>query len=136
MKPAMRHTMPVAGCRKCGGELENKSQIREARCRSCLREARRKYRALNPWYSHLHGIQYRCSSVSPKDYKYYGSRGIKCFLRMKDVKELWFRDKAHEMKAPSVDRINPQGHYEKNNCRFLELSENCRRARLKKEVPA
>ena len=127
---------PATECRKCGGALENKSQIREARCRSCLREARRKYRALNPWYGHLHGIQSRCACPSANDYKYYGGKGIKCFLGMKEVKELWFRDKAHEMKSPSVDRIDPQGHYEKNNCRFLELSENCRRARLKKGVVA
>lgn len=46
-----------------------------------------------------------------------------------EVKTLWFRDKAHKLNLPSIDRIDPNGHYVFGNCRFIELSENVRRAR-------
>lgn len=40
---------------------------------------------------------------------------------------LWERDRAWLLKRPSIDRIDPDGHYEVRNCRFIELSENSRR---------
>lgn len=71
-----------------------------------------------------------------QDYPLYGARGIKCFLTTEDIREMWERDRASEMKRPSIDRINPKGNYVRENCRFLELSENARRARNGKEAHA
>lgn len=33
------------------------------------------------------------------------------------------------MKCPSIDRINPDGHYELSNCQFIEKLDNVRKAR-------
>ena len=49
-------------------------------------------------------------------------------LTLKQVRKLWFRDKAHTMQRPSLDRINSDGNYTFNNCRFIELRENISRA--------
>ena len=77
-----------------------------------------------PWAKVLNRIRSRCL----KNGKYY-SRGIKNFLINQDVKYLWERDKAWELKRPSIDRINTKGHYTLDNCRFIELDENNNRPR-------
>lgn len=43
---------------------------------------------------------------------------------MYQIKQLWFRDKAHEMKKPHIHRINNDGDYCAENCVFIESSEH------------
>lgn len=59
---------------------------------------------------------------------YYGGKGIKCLLSFEDVMNLWNRDKANLLSRPTIDRIDPNGNYKLENCRFIENSENVRRA--------
>jgi hypothetical protein len=47
---------------------------------------------------------------------------------MRDVKYLYKRDNAKYMHKTSLDRIDPQGDYTLENCRFIEFSENVSRA--------
>lgn len=83
----------------------------------------------NPWLQHYNGAHQRCTNKNHIRYERYGGRGIKFNMRVKDFKELWFRDKAYEMNKPSVDRINNDGNYELNNCRFIEHSLNVKLGR-------
>lgn len=41
-----------------------------------------------------------------------------------ELKELWFRDKANEMKEPTINRIDNDGHYTFKNCEFIEKGKN------------
>lgn len=77
-----------------------------------------------PWFVSFDKANQRCNNPKQKHYKYYGGRGIKFLMTLDDFEFLWFRDKAYEMKRPSIDRINNDGNYIFDNCRFLELSEN------------
>ncbi len=59
----------------------------------------------------------------------YAKGRAKKFKREFDItvpylKELWERDNAGELKAPSIDRINPNKGYTQGNCRFIERSLN------------
>lgn len=72
----------------------------------------------------FYDIHSRCNNPNKDNYKYYGGRGIKNLISQKELKELWFRDKAYLMKKPSIDRINNDGNYEYNNCRFIEMNKN------------
>jgi hypothetical protein len=66
----------------------------------------------------------RCINSKHKRFKDYGGRGIKFLMTKEDFKFLWNRDKAQMMKKPSIDRINNNGHYKLDNCRFIELKTN------------
>lgn len=91
-------------------------------------ESTKKYLKNTPWAKNLFSVQARCNDESHWAYKYYGGRGIKCLLNMKDIKYIWYRDKAHLLSRPSIDRINNDGNYTVRNCRFIELAENIRRS--------
>lgn len=82
------------------------------------------YRQRNPWYWNYAGSKQRCENPNNPRYKYYGAKGIKFLLSKSDVAFMWIRDKAPEMKHPSIDRINPNGNYCLENCRFLERQHN------------
>ncbi len=89
-----------------------------------MREWRRNF----PWKQSHSDAKQRCTNKNNRRYSDYGGRGIKFRMSTSDFKELWFRDKAADMKCPSIDRINTNGDYELGNCRFIEKSENSRRA--------
>jgi len=80
-----------------------------------------------PWKNTLHYIKQRCNNPNNNRYYCYGGRGIKCLITEEELKKLWYRDKAFEMNKPSIDRINNDGDYTFENCRFIELSENIRK---------
>lgn len=87
-----------------------------------------KYRRLNPWYSHLEHARTRCNNKNSNMYKHYGARGIKCLLTKDDIIFLWKRDRADLLKMPSIDRIDSDGNYVLDNCRFIEHSDNAKRS--------
>ena len=86
------------------------------------------YRLSHPWLSAMTGANSRCNNPKNKKFYLYGGKGIKQLMSQADFKYLWFRDKAYEMKTPSIDRIDSEKHYCLENCRFIEHSENSARA--------
>jgi hypothetical protein len=83
-----------------------------------------KYLDKNPWVRTFYGIKSRCENSNQPNYKWYGARGIKCLLTIPEVKELWLRDDADALVKPSIDRIDSNGDYTKDNCQFIEWYEN------------
>jgi hypothetical protein len=81
------------------------------------------------WYISYNRAEQRCNNPNCHQYCNYGGRGIKFLMTSEDFKKLWFRDKAYLMKRPSIDRIDNNGNYELNNCRYIELIKNIRRKR-------
>lgn len=82
-----------------------------------------------PWREVYYNIIHRCSNPKATLYRLYGGRGIKCLISRDEIKFLWVRDNASEMKDPTINRINPDGNYELSNCEFIERSENSRQVR-------
>ncbi len=95
--------------------VENKNTI--------LKEMKLKH-LMFPWKKILKDIKQRCNNSKATGYINYGGRGIKCLITENELKQLWFRDKAYNLKQPSIDRKDSDGNYEFDNCEFIELVEN------------
>lgn len=76
------------------------------------------------WVKTYYKIKGRCSHETS-----YVRKGIKCFITKEEVKSLWYRDKGWLLKDPSIDRINNDGDYRYDNCRFIERSKNTKKDR-------
>jgi len=72
-------------------------------------------------------IKLRCEYPNTNRYARYGGRGIECRITLDEIKRLWLRDDAGNLKRPSIDRIDNDGHYTFENCRFIEFLENLKR---------
>lgn len=87
-------------------------------------------------YHIWNGMKFRCENPKSKDFKHYGGRGIK-------VSDVWrhdfmsFRAWAIEhgyQPNLTIDRINVDGNYEPDNCRWLTREDNNRTKRKKVKV--
>lgn len=87
------------------------------------------WRDRNPSYNLLRYARERCTRVSHEHYKFYGGKGIKCLLTWPQMKKLWERDGGDKLYRPSIERKDPTGHYEFDNCEVIELGVNLHRAR-------
>lgn len=131
--------MKIKLCSKCGIEKPlsefHKNKLKKDKydcyCKKCKHNLGKKRKKKFPYKSHFVELQRRCLNKNCKDYKNYGGRDIRCLITEEEIKKLWFRDKAYLMKKPSIDRIDNDGDYKYDNCRFIELRENVRKAQQK-----
>lgn len=70
-------------------------------------------------------MRQRCYNTNNKDFYNYGAKGIKvCDEWLKDFSEFyrWSMENGY-VESLSIDRINPYGNYEPNNCRWATIQE-------------
>ena len=88
------------------------------------------HRLHNVW----NGIEQRCNNLAHKAYANYGGRGINiCDEWKNDFKIFYDFAMANGWKQGlQIDRINNNGDYEPNNCRFVTQIDNIRNSRAAK----
>ena len=103
------------------------------KCKKISKDSYLKMLKEEPWKQHFKSAHQRCVNVNRTGYKYYGGKGIKFKLSIEEIKFLWFRDKAYNLKRPSIDRKDNDGNYELSNCRFIELLDNIYNPNIKRD---
>ena len=79
----------------------------------------------SPIYAAWVSMIQRCTNLNNKDYKHYGGRGIKvCKTWMKF--EMFFQDMGEKPKELSLDRVDNNGDYCKENCKWSTRKEQQR----------
>ena len=83
----------------------------------------------HPSYTVWWGMMQRCYSSNAIGYKYYGGRGIKVCDRWQASILAFYEDMGHKPDGCQIDRIDNDGNYEPNNCRWATPTENLRHKR-------
>lgn len=98
---------------------------RSHRCHSCgTKESILHGKSRTPSYASWKSIRQRCYNKNMAGYMYYGGRGIKVCDRWLESFENFYEDMGDKPKGMQLDRIDPDGNYEKDNCRWVSPLEN------------
>lgn len=81
------------------------------------------------------GMKQRCNNPKNKNYEKYGGRGIKiCTEWLNDPKKFFdWAIKNGYKEGLSIDRIDVNGNYEPDNCRWADNETQCLNQRLRKD---
>jgi len=134
-KAKSRHILWRCIC-DCGGETRTAScDLRSDSSTSCgckrIKHGYARKGQAHPLHGVWRGMIDRCNNPKAKTYKYYGGRGIK-------ICEQWerfinfYNDMINSYRSGlSIDRINNDGDYEPENCRWATRLQQNRNKRKK-----
>lgn len=118
----------------CGNEFEETlSKIKRGKRKSC---GCLKYKggiSKHPIYPLWANIKQRCYNKNAASYEWYFKRNIKVcdeWINNSSAFIQWAEDNGYK-KGLQIDRINPDGNYEPNNCRFVTPTVNSQNQSLK-----
>lgn len=87
----------------------------------------------HPLYKTWCEMRYRCEDPKKDNYRYYGGRGIKVCYRWLDF-AAFVADMGERPEGMTLDRINPDGHYEPTNCRWATKETQANNTRANRTI--
>jgi hypothetical protein len=85
-------------------------------------------------YNSWRAMKDRCYGIAHKEYKRYGALGIIVCDRWRDSYQNFLDDMGERPENYSLDRINPYGNYEPENCRWATHKEQANNKKKKYTV--
>lgn len=85
-------------------------------------------------YARYHNAKSRCEDTNDINYRNYGAKGVE--FRFKSFEEFYAEIGPWPGGTYEVDRIDPFGHYEKGNVRWLTKAEGAKNKRTSIHLPA
>ena len=87
----------------------------------------------HPLYNRYRAMRSRCENEAYPAYKWYGGRGIKVCRRWKNF-DNFIEDMGMPKKGMTLDRIDNDGDYSKENCRWTSWEVQAKNKRVSQPV--
>jgi hypothetical protein len=123
---------------KCGAETyTQRGSLKNGKATSCgckkaaefIKRVTKHGMSNTPTYKTWRGMLGRCNNKNLPEYKNYGGRGIE--VKWKSFEE-FYADMGKKPKGYWIDRIDNNGNYEKNNCKWALPKVNQKNKRVSK----
>lgn len=120
-------------CERCGEPFTASRYKRY--CSNRCNATRHGYSAKrSPTYNSWTAMRDRCLNSNNRKWPIYGGRGITICRRWDDF-ENFLADMGERPEGKTLDRISPDGHYDKENCRWATAKEQAETRRPRSKAP-
>ena len=138
-KSKVKRRFGIYKCGYCGTEFKTRiADVKDNKTKSCgchskkmisISNTKHGFRKLKI-YSSWSCMMQRVNDVNSSKYKNYGGRGIKVCDRWLDIKNFVEDMLPSYQEGLSIDRINNDGNYEPNNCRWATRTTQLQNTRV------